>query len=114
MYFPRNGEWNLFDLKNDPHEMQSLHQDQTYQPVLTSLKQRYQDIKTFYDANSAVIPQTRGDEPWWRQWETKQRTISSRKGTSTLLSLVIPSLRDGKAMERPFGSNITATANPST
>jgi N-acetylglucosamine-6-sulfatase len=75
MYFPRNGEWNLFDLKNDPHEMQSLHQDQTYQPVLTALKQRYQDIKTFYDANSAVIPQTRGDEPWWRQRDQAKNNL---------------------------------------
>ncbi len=66
MYFPRNGEWNLFDLITDPHEMKSVHQEIAYAPIMKALQQRYQDMKGFYEVNSAIIPHSRGDETWWR------------------------------------------------
>ncbi|MGA1014920.1 MAG: sulfatase-like hydrolase/transferase [Limisphaerales bacterium] len=66
MYFPRNGEWNLFDLITDPHEMKSVHQETAYAPIMKALQQRYQDMKGFYEVNSAIIPHSRGDETWWR------------------------------------------------
>ncbi|NBQ22739.1 MAG: DUF4976 domain-containing protein [Verrucomicrobia bacterium] len=66
MYFPRNGEWNLFDLITDPHEMKSVHQETAYAPIMKALQQRYQDMKGFYEVNSAIIPHSRGDEAWWR------------------------------------------------
>lgn len=66
MYFPRNGEWNLFDLMTDPHEMKSVHQETAYAPIMKALQQRYQDMKGFYEVNSAIIPHSRGDETWWR------------------------------------------------
>ena len=67
MYFPRNGEWNLFDLITDPHEMKSVHQETAYAPIMKALQQRYQDMKGFYEVNSAIIPHSRGDETWWRE-----------------------------------------------
>jgi len=66
MYFPRNGVWNLFDLITDPHEMKSVHQETAYAPIMKALQQRYQDMKGFYEVNSAIIPHSRGDETWWR------------------------------------------------
>jgi arylsulfatase A-like enzyme/lysophospholipase L1-like esterase len=67
MFFPRTKEWNLFDLAEDPDEMRSLHDDPDYAQILAGMKQRYRDLRRFYDVNSAVIPATRGDEQWWKE-----------------------------------------------
>lgn len=67
MYFPRTREWQLFDLKNDPHEMTSVHANPEYANVLDGLKKRYRDLRNWYEVNTATIPSTRGDEKWWRQ-----------------------------------------------
>ncbi|MDA7632685.1 sulfatase-like hydrolase/transferase [bacterium] len=66
MFFPRGRQWQLFDLIKDPQEMQSVHADKNYQPILRGLQQRYHDLKNFYDVNTATIPMTRGDEDWWK------------------------------------------------
>ena len=66
MYFPRGRQWQLFDLATDPDEMKSVHADQKYADVFAGMKQRLIDLRKFYDANWAAIPQTRGDEKWWR------------------------------------------------
>lgn len=79
MYYPRTREWNLFDLKTDPQEMQSVHADPDYANVLTAMQQRYEDLRQFYDVNSATIPATRGDEKWWRERDA-QLTRNARKG----------------------------------
>lgn len=66
MYFPRTREWNLFDLREDPLELTSVHDDPEYVEILAGLQQRYRDLRRFYGVNTAVIPATRGDEPGWR------------------------------------------------
>ena len=66
MYFPRSREWNLFDLQEDPYEMQSVHDSASYERILAGMKQRYRDLKQIYDVNTAIIPATRGDEPGWK------------------------------------------------
>jgi len=45
----------------------SVHDDPAYADRLMGLKKRYHDLREFYDVNTAVIPATRGDEPWWRE-----------------------------------------------
>ena len=75
MYFPRNREWNLYDLLTDPNEMKSLHKDPAYSNVLAGLQRRYNDIRHFYDVNPAVIPNTRGDESWWRERDQAKKAI---------------------------------------
>lgn len=67
MYFPRTREWQLFDLKEDPQEMISVHQYPQYAQILAGLKKRYRDLRQLYAVNSAVIPTTRDDVKWWRQ-----------------------------------------------
>ena len=46
--------------------MKSVHQETAYAPIMKALQQRYQDMKGFYEVNSAIIPHSRGDETWWR------------------------------------------------
>lgn len=67
MFFPRTGEWQLFDLVRDPMEMASVHGNPDYAQVLSGMKKRYRDLRDFYEVNTAVIPETRGDQEWWRQ-----------------------------------------------
>jgi arylsulfatase A-like enzyme/lysophospholipase L1-like esterase len=75
MFFPRGLEWQLFDLQQDPQEMVSVHDDPAYADQLAGLKKRYQDLRAFYAVNTAVIPATRGDVPWWRQ---RDRAVTQR------------------------------------
>ncbi len=78
MFFPRTREWNLFDLKTDPMEMKSLHDDSGYTVILKGLQQRYRDIRKFYDVNTAVIPATRGTENWWRQRNQNANALAAK------------------------------------
>jgi len=79
MYFPRTNEYNLFDLHEDPREMQSVHDSAAYESVLAGMKKRLADLRQLYDVNSAVIPATRGDEQWWRERDrAKTRQAKNR------------------------------------
>ncbi len=49
MHFPESGEWNLFDLQNDPMEMTSVADDQNYGEIFASMKQRYSELRQQYD-----------------------------------------------------------------
>lgn len=48
-YPPTPSEWELFDLQQDPHEMQNLYDDPAYQEVVANLKQKLQDLKVEFD-----------------------------------------------------------------
>ena len=84
MFFPRTREWNLFDLKTDPHEMTSLHDDPNHQHILAGLQQRYRDLRQAYDVNTAIIPATRGDEPGWKNRD-QELTRRGKQGGHSLV-----------------------------
>ncbi|HMO12886.1 MAG TPA: sulfatase-like hydrolase/transferase [Pirellulaceae bacterium] len=67
IYFHATNEWNLFDLETDPHEMLSRHNDPEYQVVLTELQQRWRELRAHYRVHSAIIPESRWAEEWWRE-----------------------------------------------
>jgi lysophospholipase L1-like esterase len=67
MFFPRTREWQLFDLKEDPLELRSVHAEPDYAFIFAGMQKRRRDLKKFYKVNSAAIPASRGDEAWWRQ-----------------------------------------------
>lgn len=80
MFFPRTGEWQLFDLATDPQELKSVHNEATYADVRRALEQRYRDLRDFYEVNSAVIAAHRRDESWWRQREAAKNTLAKEGG----------------------------------
>ena len=80
MFFPRGRQWQLFDLKTDPMELKSVHADPMYAKILAGLKKRYNDLRRFYSANWAAIPQTRGDEQWWRDRNRKTNERANEGG----------------------------------
>ncbi len=93
MYFPRTGQWQLFDLQEDPHELRSVHAEPDYAKILAAMKKRYFDLRDFYEVNSAVIQQTRGDEQWWR--ERNQRVNERLKQGGVDLAFIGDSITQG-------------------
>ncbi len=58
IYFPLSREWNLFDLKVDPHEMRSLHEDSGYQSKLIELKSELNRLRGKFEAPPYPRPRT--------------------------------------------------------
>ena len=50
IYFPRTKEWNLFDLKVDPAEMKSVHDDPDYAETRNELVAEYDRLRAVYQA----------------------------------------------------------------
>ena len=50
MYFPRSKEWNLFDLKLDPHEIKSVHAEREYIKVRRELTQEFHRLREQFEA----------------------------------------------------------------
>lgn len=78
MFFQRTNEWNLFDLVTDPQEMKSVHDESEYRQIFSALKKRYQDLRKFYQVNSAIIPTTRGDEAWWKKRDREKTNLAKQ------------------------------------
>ncbi|TWT96695.1 Arylsulfatase [Botrimarina colliarenosi] len=49
MHFPKTDEWQLFDLRSDPEEMTSVHDDPSHAEVLAGMKQRYEELRATYE-----------------------------------------------------------------
>ncbi|MFT5106344.1 MAG: arylsulfatase A-like enzyme/lysophospholipase L1-like esterase [Pseudoalteromonas tetraodonis] len=65
--FPDTDEWNLFDLVEDPNEMQSFHADPAYSQILSELKKIYTEKRDKYKVSDATIPRPRLDQAWWKK-----------------------------------------------
>lgn len=65
IHFPNTKEWNLFDLKVDPNEMHSFHQQPDYAGVLAKMKTIYHKKRVEYQVSTATIPQARFNVAWW-------------------------------------------------
>ena len=50
IYFPRTDEWNLFDLRHDPMEMQSVHAEPQYQQTRKELAAEFSRLRRRFDA----------------------------------------------------------------
>ena len=91
-FFPRTGEWQLFDLVTDPQELRSRHADPAYAGILNGLQKRYRDLRKFYEVNPAVIPATRGDETWWRE---RYQAVNKRARNDADLLFIGDSITQG-------------------
>ncbi len=50
MYFPRSKEWNLFDLKTDPHEMKSVYAEPGYAKTREALTREFHRLRKHFNA----------------------------------------------------------------
>lgn len=67
MHFSKSDEYNLFDLEVDPREMKSVHDDPAMADTFAHLKEKLAETRVQYRAHSAVIPQSRSDQEWWKK-----------------------------------------------
>lgn len=84
MYFPDDQSWNLFDLKKDPKELKSVHDDPAYAPVLDEMKKLYQNLKDQYHVSEATRPVPRNREGWWKK-RHRQKVQEVKKGGHDLV-----------------------------
>jgi N-acetylglucosamine-6-sulfatase len=77
MYFPDDESWKLFDLKKDPQEMTSVHQDPAYSRVLAEMKDELEEAREKYRVHSAIIGQPRGDEWWMKRHQSMNKKAAS-------------------------------------
>ena len=63
-WVPKTKEYQLFDMKKDPQEMKSVHNDPAYAVVFNEMKQELDSARKKYRVHSAIIGEPREDE-WW-------------------------------------------------
>lgn len=56
-YPPTTPGWELYDLQNDPHELNNVYTDPTYAAIIPLLKQRILDLKQKYGDNDDAYPE---------------------------------------------------------
>ena len=52
---PEMDQWELFDLENDPHELQNLYSKSEHKELITELKSRLYDLKAKYKDDGKVV-----------------------------------------------------------
>lgn len=55
IHFYKYNEWELFDLEKDPHEMQSVYEDQAYRPVVEELKDELARLRMQYKDDGLIV-----------------------------------------------------------
>ena len=77
MRFPDTDEWMLFDLKEDPQEMNNAFADPAYAKVLGEMKNLYKDLREQYGVSDSTFPMHRKKEGWWNErWAKKNKEAS--------------------------------------
>ena len=54
MHFPRTDEWNLVDLKKDPQEMKSFHDNPDYKETLNQMRTKLTDLQKKYGLETSL------------------------------------------------------------
>ena len=90
MFFPEDQSWNLYDLKEDPREMKSVHDDPAYAKVLARMKELYAELKDQYQVSEATRPVPRNKQDWWKKRHRKRLVLGA-----PLLQQITRLLRDG-------------------
>lgn len=108
IHFPTTEEWNLYDLKKDPNEMQSVHQKSDYASILQSLKKLYTKEKKKFGVNNATVPRPKLDQQWWKN-RHREKVNLANKGDYDLLfigdSITHGWENNGKAVFEKFYSH---------
>ncbi|MDP0492591.1 MAG: sulfatase-like hydrolase/transferase [Verrucomicrobiota bacterium JB023] len=80
MYFPDDDTYNLFDLKTDPQEMNSVHESSDYAEVFEEMKKKLAETREKLDVHSAILPAHRLKQAWWKKrHEAKTKLAAETK-----------------------------------
>jgi len=83
-WVPKTKEYQLFDLKKDPKELKSVHQDPAYTLTLERLKAQLEQTRKKYRAHSAVMPAA----PKKGDWKMKRHEEMNQKAQSQSHDLI--------------------------
>ena len=72
-WVPKTKEYQLFDMKKDPQEMKSVHNDPAYAVVFNEMKQELDSARKKYRVHSAIIGEPRGDEWWMKRHQSMNK-----------------------------------------
>ena len=81
IHFYNLGQWELFDLEKDPHEMTSVADDPAYADVLAGLKAKLAELQTEY-----AVPDDAGSVPampGWLERDLKEKAAKRAAETRT-------------------------------
>jgi len=78
MWIPKAKEWQLFDLEKDPREMKSVHKDPAYAETLKMMHEKLVQIRKKYHAHTAVIPDHRNKEAWWKKRHQAKNKLATK------------------------------------
>jgi len=90
-WVPKTKEYQLFDMKKDPQEMKSVHEDPAYAKVFTEMKQELTDSRKKYRAHSALLAEPREGE-WWMK---RHQSMNKNAKTSHDLLFIGDSITQG-------------------
>ena len=72
-WVPKTKEYQLFDMKKDPQEMKSVHNDPAYAVVFNKMKQELDTARKKYRVHSAIIGEPRKDEWWMKRHQSMNK-----------------------------------------
>ncbi|MDA7500577.1 sulfatase-like hydrolase/transferase [Akkermansiaceae bacterium] len=72
-WVPKTKEYQLFDMKKDPQEMKSVHNDPAYAAVFNKMKQELDSARKKYRVHSAIIGEPREDEWWMKRHQSMNK-----------------------------------------
>lgn len=72
-WVPKTKEYQLFDMKKDPQEMKSVHNDPTYAAVFNKMKQELDSARKKYRVHSAIIGEPREGEWWMKRHQSMNK-----------------------------------------
>lgn len=72
-WVPKTKEYQLFDMKKDPQEMESVHNDPAYAVVFNEMKQELDSARKKYRVHSAIIGEPRKDEWWMKRHQSMNK-----------------------------------------
>ncbi|MDA7516210.1 sulfatase-like hydrolase/transferase [bacterium] len=72
-WVPKTKEYQLFDMKKDPQEMKSVHNDPAYAVVFNEMKQELDSARKKYRVHSAIIGEPSKDEWWMKRHQSMNK-----------------------------------------
>ena len=72
-WVPKTKEYQLFDMKKDPQEMKSVHNDPAYAVIFNEMKQELDSARKKYRVHSAIIGEPREDEWWMKRHQSMNK-----------------------------------------
>lgn len=77
-WVPKTKEYQLFDMKKDPQEMKSVHNDPSYAVVFNEMKQELDSARKKYRVHSAIIGEPRAGEWWMKRHQSMNKNAKKQ------------------------------------